>query len=63
MPHRIVPQTNIAIIPALFDGGVVVPVQLAESGLIDGNRALCWDPFSVVSVRSVVISIDNDARR
>src|ERR1700719_4693737 len=28
--NRIIAQTNIAIIPALFDGGVVVPVHLTE---------------------------------
>ena len=42
-------RTNIAIIPALFDGGVVVPVHLAESGpVIAGaaRRVLILYPWS-----------------
>ncbi len=61
--ERIVPQTNIAIIRALFDGDVVVPVHLAESAPVDPELRRIVGPFSVVSVRSVVISINHDARR
>jgi hypothetical protein len=47
----------------LFDGDVVFPVHLAESAPVDPELRRIVDPFSVVSVRSVVISIHHDARR
>jgi hypothetical protein len=49
--------------PALFDGGVVVRIHLAESGPVKAGLRRLVDPFSVVSVRSVVISRNNDSGR
>src|SRR5260370_14399459 len=61
--ERIVPQTNISIIRALFDGDVVVPVHLADIAPVDPELRAIVDPFSVVSERTVVISVNHDARR